>query len=151
MSEVKLVVIYPQPKDAKVFDRDYSEEHVPLAVSMMTGVASRIAVTRVQAATDGRPSPYYLMAEAYFPSEEAGRIPRIRRRSEPGETRGPHLHGRVTALPPFRGDRVSPLGRGHETAARSGSHGCSCSPDRCRDLERHGGDWAVGSPTPGTG
>ena len=69
MPETKLVVMYPQPQDAAKFDRDYFSDHVPMAVSKLTGQATRVAVTRIRGAVAGEP-PYYLMAEAYFPSGE---------------------------------------------------------------------------------
>jgi hypothetical protein len=37
MADVKLVVIYPRPKDVDVFERVYREEHVPLAVGNWVG------------------------------------------------------------------------------------------------------------------
>jgi uncharacterized protein (TIGR02118 family) len=65
--ETKLVVIYPRPLDAARFDHDYNDAHVPLAVDKLTGAATRIAVTKINGSAAGD-SPYYLMAEAYFPS-----------------------------------------------------------------------------------
>ena len=35
MAGVKLVVIYPRPKDVDVFERVYQNEHVPLAVATL--------------------------------------------------------------------------------------------------------------------
>ena len=67
MPETKLVVIYPRPQDPAKFDRDYFDDHVPLAVSKLTGQATRVAVTKIAGAVGGD-APYYLMAEAYFPS-----------------------------------------------------------------------------------
>ena len=34
MAEVKLVVMYPRPKDIDAFEKVYQNEHVPLAVSI---------------------------------------------------------------------------------------------------------------------
>ena len=37
MAEVKLVVIYPRPKDVDAFEKIYQTEHVPLAVARLGG------------------------------------------------------------------------------------------------------------------
>ena len=37
MADVKLVVIYPPPKNADDFEKVYQEEHVPLAVAKLSG------------------------------------------------------------------------------------------------------------------
>ena len=70
MADAKLVVLYPQPTDAAKFDRDYFDDHVPLAATKSKGIASHVAITRIQGAADGQRPPYYLMFEAYFPSNE---------------------------------------------------------------------------------
>ncbi|MGQ0594574.1 MAG: EthD family reductase [Gammaproteobacteria bacterium] len=70
MSDVKLVVIYPRPKDIEVFEKLYQEEHVPMAVEKLSGKTKLIA-TKVMATPDGAPPPFYRIAEVYFPSLEA--------------------------------------------------------------------------------
>ena len=70
MAGVKLVVIYPRPKDIEVFEKLYQEEHVPMAVDKLTGKTKFIA-TKVVATPDGTPPPFYRIAEVYFPSLEA--------------------------------------------------------------------------------
>ena len=35
MADMKLVVIYPRPKDVDAFEKVYQEEHVPLAVAKL--------------------------------------------------------------------------------------------------------------------
>jgi uncharacterized protein (TIGR02118 family) len=69
MAGVKLVVLYPQPKDIEEFERVYNEEHLPLAAEKLSDVA-KVAITKVLGAPEGEP-PYYKMAEVYFPSMEA--------------------------------------------------------------------------------
>jgi uncharacterized protein (TIGR02118 family) len=64
----KLVVLYPQPTDAGLFDKRYAEEHVPLCQKNMPGM--KLAVTHIKGAAAGE-SPYYLMAEVWAPSIEA--------------------------------------------------------------------------------
>jgi uncharacterized protein (TIGR02118 family) len=48
---VKLVVIYPRPKDIEVFEKLYQEEHVPMAVDKLAGKSKFIA-TKVVAGRD---------------------------------------------------------------------------------------------------
>ena len=40
MASPKLIVAYPQPKDAEAFDAVYEKEHVPLAVAKLAGKRS---------------------------------------------------------------------------------------------------------------
>ena len=51
MAGVKLVVIYPRPKDIEVFEKLYQEEHVPMAVDKLAGKSKFIA-TKVVAGRD---------------------------------------------------------------------------------------------------
>ena len=57
MSGVKLLVIYPRPKDIEVFEKLYQEEHVPMAVDKLAGKTKLIA-TKVLATPDGTPPPF---------------------------------------------------------------------------------------------
>jgi uncharacterized protein (TIGR02118 family) len=69
MSEAKLIVLYPQPVDAELFEKAFAEEHLPALNTGLAGVATRVAVTNI---TGGlAPSPYRLMSEIYFPSADA--------------------------------------------------------------------------------
>ncbi len=70
MSEVKLIVMYPRPKDMDLFEKLYQEEHVPMAVEKLSGKTKFVA-TKVTATPDGTPPPFYRIAEVYFPSLEA--------------------------------------------------------------------------------
>jgi uncharacterized protein (TIGR02118 family) len=70
MAGVKLVGIYPRPKDIEVFEKLYQEEHVPMAVDKLAGKTKFIA-TKIVATPDGTLPPFYRIAEAHFPSREA--------------------------------------------------------------------------------
>jgi uncharacterized protein (TIGR02118 family) len=70
MSEAKLVILYPEPKDRATFDKAYQAEHVPLMTEKSGGRAQRAVITKILGSA-GDSSPYYLMAEVYFPSIEA--------------------------------------------------------------------------------
>ena len=69
MADVKLVVIYPQPKNVDVFEKIYQEEHVPLAVAKLGG-KTKIVATKILASPQGT-APFYRVAEVYFPSVQA--------------------------------------------------------------------------------
>src|SRR5260221_14738548 len=69
MTDVKLVVIYPRPKDVDDFEKVYQQEHVPLAVAMPVGKTKMVA-TKILASPQGTP-PFYRIAEVYFPSMQA--------------------------------------------------------------------------------
>lgn len=57
MKNVKLVVIYPRPKDVDAFEHVYQTEHVPLAVARLAGKTKMVA-TKVLASPQGTP-PFY--------------------------------------------------------------------------------------------
>lgn len=44
MADVKLVVIYPPPKDVDALEKVYQEEHVPLAVAKLSGKTKIVAI-----------------------------------------------------------------------------------------------------------
>jgi uncharacterized protein (TIGR02118 family) len=69
MADVKLVVIYPHPKDVDAFEKIYQTEHVPLAVAKLGG-KSKMVATKVLGSPQGTP-PFYRIAEVYFPSMQA--------------------------------------------------------------------------------
>src|SRR6266853_5674984 len=69
MKSVKLVVIYPRPKDVDAFEHIYQTEHVPLAVARLAG-KSKMVASKVLASPQGTP-PFYRIAEVYFPSMQA--------------------------------------------------------------------------------
>jgi uncharacterized protein (TIGR02118 family) len=69
MKSVKLIVAYPQPKDASAFEKVYMEEHVPMAIANLHG-KTKIVATKVMHSPQGD-APIYRVAEVHFPSMEA--------------------------------------------------------------------------------
>jgi uncharacterized protein (TIGR02118 family) len=65
MANVKLVVMYPRPKDIDAFEKIYQNEHVPLAVALEG--KTKIVATKVLASPQGTP-PFYRIAEIHFRS-----------------------------------------------------------------------------------
>lgn len=63
---VKLIVMYPTPKDVAAFERVYQDEHVPMAVKKLAGKTKFVA-TKVQASPQGK-AAFYRIAEVHFPS-----------------------------------------------------------------------------------
>ncbi len=71
MTTAKLIVVYPQPTDAQVFEKAYQEEHVPLAIDKLRGI-TKIVATRTITSPQGTP-PYYRIAEVHFPLDAGSR------------------------------------------------------------------------------
>jgi uncharacterized protein (TIGR02118 family) len=69
MATPKLVVIYPRPKDIDAFEGDYQKQYVPLAIERLGGKTKMVA-TKILGSPQG-PSPFYRIAEVYFPTMEA--------------------------------------------------------------------------------
>lgn len=69
MPGVKLVVMYPRPKDVEAFEKLYKTEHVPMAVEKLAG-KTKLVASKVIASPQGTPL-YYRIAEVHFPSMEA--------------------------------------------------------------------------------
>jgi uncharacterized protein (TIGR02118 family) len=66
---VKLVVIYPRPKDIQAFETIYNRDHVPMAVEKLAG-KTKLVATRVLGSPNGKP-PLHRIAEIHFPSMQA--------------------------------------------------------------------------------
>jgi uncharacterized protein (TIGR02118 family) len=66
---VKLVVIYPRPKNIQTFEIVYNRDHVPMAVAKLAG-KTKLVATRVLGSPNGEP-PFHRIAEIHFPSMEA--------------------------------------------------------------------------------
>jgi uncharacterized protein (TIGR02118 family) len=62
----KLIVLYPPPADAEVFERRYRLEHRPMVLEKIPGVTKFVAA-RV-AGTPAGVAPYQRVAEVYFES-----------------------------------------------------------------------------------
>lgn len=69
MPGIKLVVLYPRPKDIEAFEKLYTEEHVPMAVKNFPG-KTKLVASKVLASPQGTP-PFYRVAEVHFSSREA--------------------------------------------------------------------------------
>jgi uncharacterized protein (TIGR02118 family) len=69
MKAVKLIVAYPQPKDAAAFEKIYQQEHVPMAIANLDG-KTKIVATKILQSPQGEPQ-FYRVAEVHFPSMEA--------------------------------------------------------------------------------
>ena len=69
MSTVKLIVAYPQPKDAVAFEKIYQQEHVPMAIANLDG-KTKIVATKILQSPQGEPQ-FFRVAEVHFPSMEA--------------------------------------------------------------------------------
>src|SRR5437667_5613733 len=68
MAGAKLVVLYPYPQDVDVFERTYTEDHVPLVnKNAMEGI-TKFVQTKVVGTADGSAPPFYRIAELHFPS-----------------------------------------------------------------------------------
>ena len=69
MGNVKLIVIYPCPKDLESFERVYKTEHVPMAVEKLGG-KTKLVASKIVGSPQGTP-PFHRTAEIHFPSMEA--------------------------------------------------------------------------------
>jgi uncharacterized protein (TIGR02118 family) len=69
MAHVKLVVMYPMPKDVETFEKVYRNEHVPMAIEKLAGKTKFVA-TKVLTSPHGK-AAFYRIAEVYFPSMRA--------------------------------------------------------------------------------
>ena len=69
MAGVKLVVVYPRPKDLEAFEQAYQKEHVPMAVEKLRG-KSKIVASKVVGSPQGTPA-FYRIAEVHFPTMAA--------------------------------------------------------------------------------
>ena len=69
MAAVKLMVLYPPPKDVQAFERVYLDEHVPMAVKKLAG-KTKLVATKVQSSPQGKPA-FHRIAEVHFSSLEA--------------------------------------------------------------------------------
>ncbi len=64
-----VTVIYKTPKDAKAFEKYYSETHVPLVVSKQQEIGfTKAELTRFTTTLDGKKPTFYRQAELYFNS-----------------------------------------------------------------------------------
>jgi uncharacterized protein (TIGR02118 family) len=62
------VALYSTPDDVEGFEEHYRTTHLPL-VESWPGVTG-VTITRFAATPRGTPAPYYLMAQAHWPTDE---------------------------------------------------------------------------------
>jgi uncharacterized protein (TIGR02118 family) len=69
---IKLVVLYPYPKDQAAFEQAYTTEHIPLVakIAQKLGRCTKAIYTRVLMSPEGA-SPFCRIAELHYPSLEA--------------------------------------------------------------------------------
>jgi uncharacterized protein (TIGR02118 family) len=65
---VRLMVMYPRPRDIEAFEKIYDEEHVPMAIAKLAGKTKMVG-TRILGSPKGAPS-FHRIAEVHFPSME---------------------------------------------------------------------------------
>ena len=64
-----LLILYPHPLNAREFDQDYTEKHLPYAGPRLEG-ATGVVTKRVVGPAGAKP-PYHLISDVSFPSLEA--------------------------------------------------------------------------------
>lgn len=68
MAEVKLIVMYPPPKDLDAFERAYSQEHIPMAAAIFQRAgATKAVLSKATGSPTGAPA-FHRIAEIHFPS-----------------------------------------------------------------------------------
>lgn len=65
---VRLLVLYGHPKDPAAFEKYYHETHIPIA-RQMKGL-KKWTIGKVQGTPDGKPAPYYYVADLFMESRE---------------------------------------------------------------------------------
>jgi uncharacterized protein (TIGR02118 family) len=65
---VKITVLYGAPVDPEAFEHHYTNIHAALVAKMPH--LQRFEASRVAAAPDGSPAPYYRIAELWFDSQD---------------------------------------------------------------------------------
>ena len=69
MKNVKLIVMYPRPKNIEAFEKVYQNEHVPMAVEKLAG-KTKIVTSDVLSSPQGT-ALFHRIVEVYFPSKQA--------------------------------------------------------------------------------
>lgn len=69
MPGLKIVVMYPWPRDVATFEKHYLDEHLPMARGRLTGY-TKVTTTKLGDALQGS-CPFYRVAEIHFASREA--------------------------------------------------------------------------------
>ena len=71
MAGAKIVVLYPPPADVDQFERDYTQDHVPLVDAAKMPGLNKFVATRFVGTPTGDKPPYHRMAELHFSSLQA--------------------------------------------------------------------------------
>jgi len=89
---VKLMVMYPRPRDIEAFEKIYDEEHVPMAIAKLAGKTKMVG-TKILGSPQGTPgsrrctSPQWRFSKRALLRKAASRPSRTRCRSLPEEPR----------------------------------------------------------------
>src|ERR1700723_4636455 len=67
-AEVKITVLYAQPKSVEEFDKYYFEKHMPMVYAVKE--IKKVEIARPGPGPTGAASPYYLITELWFESPE---------------------------------------------------------------------------------
>jgi uncharacterized protein (TIGR02118 family) len=67
--EVKITVLYNQPKSAEEFDKHYFTKHMPMVYAVKE--IKKVEVARPTPSPSGAPSPYHIVTELWFDSPDA--------------------------------------------------------------------------------
>lgn len=71
MPGVKIVVLYPTPRDTAAFERAYTEEHAPMVTPETFPGLTKFVATKIAGTPDGSAPPYARVAELHFASMAA--------------------------------------------------------------------------------
>jgi uncharacterized protein (TIGR02118 family) len=66
--EMKITVLYHQPKSAEEFDKYYFTKHMPMVYAVKE--LKKVEVARPLPGPNGAPSPYHLVTELWFDSPD---------------------------------------------------------------------------------
>jgi uncharacterized protein (TIGR02118 family) len=66
--EMKITVLYNQPKSAEEFDKYYFSKHMPMVYAVKE--IKKVEVARPMPSPTGAPSPYHIVTELWFDSPD---------------------------------------------------------------------------------
>ena len=68
MAGVKIVVLYPAPRDVSTFERAYTQDHAPMVTPQNFKGLTKFVASKIVGTPDGSPPPFHRVAELHFPS-----------------------------------------------------------------------------------
>ena len=71
MAGAKVIVLYPSPRDVDTFEREYTQDHVPMVNGQNFNGITKFIASKIVGTADGSAPPFYRVAELHFPSMEA--------------------------------------------------------------------------------